>query len=706
MSITFSIRTNALLFQMQGPSHDSRPLGSVPDLSVAMGALKEQSQRDALEALATALLRQEPDEEAASLFDDPFALIRYLQAKQWQLDHAEEMIRKTARWRKEYGLARIRSGEDKELLTRENRFNKMYVRGYDKMGRPVIYIRSRNETSTDSELSIRHSVYSWERACACVDRRAAQGRLVTDVNDPTARKFVIIMDFDGMGFNNLQSPSTSQLFCSILEEHYPQRLHHAYMLDVPWVLSAVIRTASQLFSEETAEKFQIVCEEGAARTERMKQDFDLLQLETCAGGSATIPFHSGVYMNVMKDGTEFGLEFDEQLQLADSSPFTFGSFGEVSALGTPKSCGSLMSPGSPWGSHGLLMSEADFWSINSDLRVLALSKEERAAVRSLATLLATEEPEEEHDGLLNDAGSLIRYLRARKWNIEEAKKALLATAAWRKEFDWAGMLSGKYDEMIARECAHKRLYVRGYDRAGRPMVYVRLCQPYSGNHEEALRYLVYCVERALAAQKSQQAPWPPKHSDDGKVIDTEGKLTVVFDFWGYRARHRPPAWLLKQWAQTLQDHYPERLGEAYLFNAPAKIWATWSLVRKFLAPETCEKIVLVWDREHLVKLLHTVFDKSSLELCMGGRNSIPFDPDIFLSQRVKGSVFGSEFDSQREAVLEAASNRPRVVRFKDPSIEDLQSFCQSPGSSRHSDDEEWSPHASLLLRLIGSGWLW
>ena len=65
-------------------------------------------------------------------------LVRYLRARQWNVDKAEKMLRETIKWRAEFRPDCITAEEIRVELENEG---KMYVFGKDKSHRPVIVMR-------------------------------------------------------------------------------------------------------------------------------------------------------------------------------------------------------------------------------------------------------------------------------------------------------------------------------------------------------------------------------------------------------------------------------------------------------------------------------------------------------------------------------------------------------------------------------------
>lgn len=218
-----------------------------------------------------------------------------------------------------------------------------------------------------------------------------------------------------------------------------------------------------------------------------------------------------------------------------------------------------------------------------------------------------------------------------------------------------------YAETIARENATGKMYVRGFDRYGRPIIYAKLCRRDSCVHEDSVRHVVYCLERAIACldQREAMASVQSFNYDvpDSGMHDTDGKIVVLVDFTGYSRHNRPALKTVREAITILQDHYPERLGEAYLLNPPMKVAAVWKLLRRIVDPQTYQKVILVKDNGQHEKLIDSVFNRAMLERCAGGENDAEFDSHVFLTKQVNGELYGAEFDAQLAA---STGVRPRV----------------------------------------------
>jgi len=132
-------------------------------------------------------------------------------------------------WRKGFQvdtIVKACSGNEKNEMTpiieKENETSKLYVRGYDKEGRALLYMRPSKENTNDMVNNMRHLVWNLEKAIACSSK---EGR----------SKVCIVIDYDGFSLRHAPSLSASRYSLDILQKHYPERMHKAYICNPPFV---------------------------------------------------------------------------------------------------------------------------------------------------------------------------------------------------------------------------------------------------------------------------------------------------------------------------------------------------------------------------------------------------------------------------------------------------------------------------------------
>jgi len=141
---------------------------------------------------------------------------------------------------------------------------------------------------------------------------------------------------------------------------------------------------------------------------------------------------------------------------------------------------------------------------------------------------------------------LLRYLRATKWVLPQAKQRVEGTLVWRREWGVE-----KYTaEYIEPENETGKQVILGYDNEARPCLYLNPARQNTEKSNRQVEHLVYMVERVLdIAPEGQET------------------LALLVNFSSTSASKNPNIGQGKQVLNILQTHYPERLGRALVINS-------------------------------------------------------------------------------------------------------------------------------------------
>ncbi|KAJ4348157.1 phosphatidylinositol transfer protein csr1 [Didymosphaeria variabile] len=188
---------------------------------------------------------------------------------------------------------------------------------------------------------------------------------------------------------------------------------------------------------------------------------------------------------------------------------------------------------------------------------------------------------------------LLRFLRARKWDVEKALVMMISTMHWRleqmhvdddimKNGEEAALKESKSgDPKVKKEgedfLAQLRMgksYLHGLDTEGRPMCIVRARLHRAGEQSEASleRYTVYTIETARLLLR------PP--------IDT---ATIVFDMTDFSMANMDYA-PVKFMIKCFEANYPESLGTVLVYKAPWIFNAIWNVIKGWLDPVVAGKV--------------------------------------------------------------------------------------------------------------------
>lgn len=217
-----------------------------------------------------------------------------------------------------------------------------------------------------------------------------------------------------------------------------------------------------------------------------------------------------------------------------------------------------------------------------------------------------------------DAACCSRYLRARGQDHEAAKKMLLATIAWRRDFRVAQLVEEHF-EVISSEAASGKMFVSPFlDGEGRPIMVMRPRNENSkGGHEGNIKHLVYQLERAVAVTRA---------------TESHDKWTLIIDFGGYSVANAPPLQTTRATLSILQDHYPERLFRAYLVDAPWLFRGVFSAISPFIDPVTRAKLCFVSSGEGSSDGITKQLPSASVERCLGGTADYTYSHQEYMAE--------------------------------------------------------------------------
>ncbi|XP_038881392.1 phosphatidylinositol transfer protein 3-like [Benincasa hispida] len=265
--------------------------------------------------------------------------------------------------------------------------------------------------------------------------------------------------------------------------------------------------------------------------------------------------------------------------------------------------------------------------------------------------------------VLCSEASILRYLKARNWNTKKANKMLKETLKWRLDYKPEKIIW----EDIAQEAKTGKIYRANYtDKQGRTVLVMR---PSSQNTESTtgqIRYLVYCMEHAILSSNS-----------------TDGYMVWLIDFHGWNTSCLSLK-VTRDTAHVLQNHYPERLGLAILYNPPKVFESFWVMVRPFLESKTFKKVKFVYSNNpESRKIMEDNFDADELETSFGGKNPVGFNYEDY-SQRMM------EDDKKMTHFIDSGCSSPiyKAILSKSQLLDSAASDVDSQTSDEESNNDE------------------
>ncbi|KVH98381.1 CRAL-TRIO domain-containing protein [Cynara cardunculus var. scolymus] len=202
---------------------------------------------------------------------------------------------------------------------------------------------------------------------------------------------------------------------------------------------------------------------------------------------------------------------------------------------------------------------------------------------------------------------LRRYLEARNWNVDKAKKMLEETLAWRSTYKPEEI---RWHEVAIEGETGKLFRANFHDRVGR-----------------TIKHLVYLMENAML-----------------NLPEGQEEMAWLIDFTGWSFSTNVPVRTARDTINILQDHYPQRLAVAFLYTPPRIFEAFWKIVKYFMDPKTFQKVKFVYPKnKESVELMRSYFDLDNLPTEFGGKATMKYDHEDFSRLMAQDDVKAAKF---------------------------------------------------------------
>ncbi|CAH7666678.1 CRAL-TRIO domain-containing protein [Phakopsora pachyrhizi] len=200
--------------------------------------------------------------------------------------------------------------------------------------------------------------------------------------------------------------------------------------------------------------------------------------------------------------------------------------------------------------------------------------------------------------------SLLRCLRADKWDLEKTKLRIEETLVWRRDCGCDGVDISEDSDSIRTEAETGKMFVLGFDKLARPIVHMRPRFQNTNVSPKRLQFSFWLIDRAI----------------DLMLPGVESMLLII-DLAG--PQESPSVKQQRDFVRSLGAHYCERLGQALVLNMPSVFVWILKLVKPFIDPVTFAKAI--FDKADPLKYA----PQEQLDSTLGGTNGYDFDIETY-----------------------------------------------------------------------------
>ncbi|KAI0458198.1 CRAL/TRIO domain-containing protein [Xylaria acuta] len=212
---------------------------------------------------------------------------------------------------------------------------------------------------------------------------------------------------------------------------------------------------------------------------------------------------------------------------------------------------------------------------------------------------------------------VLRFLRARKWNTEQAMAMLVSAVNWRVERALAEIVirdgesvglkedPSADDKGFITQYRSGKSYVRGTDKENQ-LIYVirvRLHDPRLQSGDAMETYILHNIESLRILAK------PPND-----------KFCLIFDMTGFGLKNMD-FHVVRFLISVFEARYPETLGIILIHNAPFVFWGIWNMIKGWLDPVIASKINFTRKPTDLLQFI----SEENLQTSFGGKDTWEYE---------------------------------------------------------------------------------
>lgn len=298
----------------------------------------------------------------------------------------------------------------------------------------------------------------------------------------------------------------------------------------------------------------------------------------------------------------------------------------------------------------------------------------------------------------DDYHTLLRFLKARKFDIDRTKSMWYEMLQWRKDF-CADTVEEDFDYAELDEV--RKYYPQGHhglDKEGRPVYIERLGKVEPNKLMQVTsveRYLKYHV---LEFERSLNKKFPACSVAAKKHVDS---TTTILDVSGLGLKNvsKSARDLVLRIHKIDADNYPETLHRMFIINAGPGFRLLWNSMKGFFDPKTTSKISVLGNK-YQSRLLE-VIDASQLPDFLGGDCTCAEEGGCLCSDRGPWNdplIMQAVLDGEVKKIVTISSSDGKVSSPSKSGFTKRRELDLSTAESGSDMDDGVSLHGNMVCR--------
>lgn len=239
---------------------------------------------------------------------------------------------------------------------------------------------------------------------------------------------------------------------------------------------------------------------------------------------------------------------------------------------------------------------------------------------------------------------LLRWLRARNFNVEAAEKMLRASLKWREEWEVEKLKEWEPPEVFQKyfPCG-----IAGFDKEGTPVIIV----PFAGLDMWGMMHTVSKADFIKMTIKTLESYLSLATEQAQKFGQGAANVVCIMDMENFNIRQyawRPAGEVIVALLQMYEANYPEILKACYVINAPKIFAIAYAVIKNFLNDYTLQKMhIFKSDPRKWQPVLLEAIEHDQLPAHFGGTLTDPDGNPRYTTKICQGGKIPKSYYSQK-----------------------------------------------------------